>query len=87
MYEAENTQIDSQIYEIVKDYKLYEKETFDSIKDKSADVLVELYPDLKSSELISKQMDIYINNKNKIISLREDLIEQKIAKWWVYFGS
>lgn len=86
MYEAENAKIDSQICEIVEGYKTYEKETFENISNKSANVLVELYPDLKSNELVSKQMEIYMDNKNKVVSLQEDLINQKPLRWWLYFG-
>lgn len=86
LYEDENAKIDSQICEIVEGYKSYEKETFENISDKSANVLVELYPDLKSNELVSKQMDVYMDNKTKIISLQEDLINQKPLRWWLYFG-
>lgn len=86
LYEKENAKIDSQICEIVEGYKTYEKETFENISNKSANVLVELYPDLKANELVSKQMDIYMDNKNKIVSLEEDLINQKPLRWWLYFG-
>lgn len=86
MYEAENAEIDSQICEIVEGYKSYEKETFENISNKSANVLVELYPDLKSNELVSKQMEIYMDNKNKVVSLQEDLINQRPLRWWLYFG-
>lgn len=86
MYESENAKIDSQICEIVESYKSYEKETFENISNKSANVLVELYPDLKSNELVSKQMDIYMDNKSKVVSLQEDLINQRPLRWWLYFG-
>ena len=86
MYETENAEIDSQICEIVEGYKSFEKETFENISNKSANVLIELYPDLKSNELVSKQMEIYMDNKNKVVSLQEDLINQKPLRWWLYFG-
>jgi hypothetical protein len=86
LYETENAKIDSQICEIVEGYKTYEKETFENISNKSANVLVELYPDLKSNELVQKQMEIYMSNKNKVVSLQEDLINQKPLRWWLYFG-
>lgn len=86
LYEKENAKIDSQICEIVEGYKSYEKETFENISNKSANVLVELYPDLKSNELVSKQMEIYMDNKNKVVSLQEDLINQRPLRWWLYFG-
>ena len=86
LYEAENAEIDSQICEIVEGYKSYEKETFEKISNKSANVLVELYPDLKSNEIVTKQMEIYMSNKKRVMSLQEDLINQKPLRWWLYFG-
>ena len=86
MYKSENAEIDSQICEIVEGYKTYEKETFEKISNKSANVLVELYPDLKTNELVQKQMEIYMSNKKKVVSLQEDLINQKPLRWWLYFG-
>lgn len=86
MYKSENAEIDSQICEIVEGYKTYEKETFEKISNKSANVLVELYPDLKTNELVQKQMEIYMSNKKEVVSLQEDLINQKPLRWWLYFG-
>lgn len=86
LYEEENAKIDSQICEIVEGYKTYEKGTFETISNKSANVLVEIYPDLKSNELVQKQMEIYMSNKNKVVLLQEDLINQKPLRWWLYFG-
>ena len=86
MYKSENAEIDSQICEIVEGYKTYEKETFEKISNKSANVLVELYPDLKTNELVQKQMEVYMDNKKKVVSLQEDLINQKPLRWWLYFG-
>lgn len=86
LYETENAEIDSQICEIVEGYKSYEKETFEKVSNKSANVLVELYPDLKSNEIVTKQMEIYMSNKKKVMSLQEDLINQKFLRWWLYFG-
>lgn len=86
MYKSENAEIDSQICEIVEGYKSYEKETFEKVSNKSANVLVELYPDLKTNELVQKQMEIYMSNKKKVVSLQEDLINQKPLRWWLYFG-
>ena len=86
LIEAENSNIDSQILETVESYKDYEQSTFDKVSDKSADVIVQLYPELKSDELVAKQIEIYTDNKQRIISLKEDLINQKPYKWWLYFG-
>lgn len=86
LMEAENSNIDTQICEIVEGYKDFEKSTLEGVSNKSANVLVELYPDLKTNELVQKQMEIYMSNKNKVVSLQEDLINQKPLRWWLYFG-
>ena len=90
MYEEENTKIEQDISIIVKDYTNYEKDTYkvasEQIENSSLLVLTELYPDLKSNELVKKQIDVYIDNSNKIKQLKEEKINNQICKWWLYFG-
>ena len=86
MYEAENKKIDSQICTIVENYKGYEKETFESLKNKNADTLISLYPELKTDTLVKEQIKIYTNNRKKIIKFKQDKIDVKPLRWWLYFG-
>ena len=86
LMEAENSNIDTQICEIVEGYKDFEKSTLEGVSNKSANVLIQLYPELKSDELVAKQMDIYMDNKSNIVSLKKELIDQRPLKWWLYFG-
>ena len=90
MYEEENTRIEQDIATIVKDYMNYEKDTYkvasEQIENSSLLVLTELYPNLKSNELVKKQIDVYIDNRNKIKQLKEEKINNQICKWWLYFG-
>lgn len=90
MYEEENTKIEQDITTIVKDYMNYEKDTYkiasEQIENSSLLVLTELYPDLKSNELVKKQIDIYTENNNKIKQLKEEKINNQVCKWWLYFG-
>lgn len=90
MYEEENTKIQQDIATIVKDYMNYEKDTYkvasEQIENSSLLVLTELYPDLKSNELVKRQIDIYTENNNKIKQLKEEKINNQICKWWLYFG-
>lgn len=90
MYEEENTKIEQDIATIVKDYMSYEKDTYkiasEQIDSSSLLVLTELYPDLKSNELVKKQIDVYTENNNKIKQLKEEKINNQICKWWLYFG-
>ena len=89
MYEEENTKIEQDIATIVKDYMNYEKDTYEiaseQIDGSSLLVLTELYPDLKSNELVKKQIDIYTENNNKIKQLKEEKINNQTCKWWLYF--
>ena len=92
MYEEENTNIQNQVSEIVKNYQDYEKNTY-SESLKSVDlsntdvvVLAQLYPDLKADEMVKKQIEIYQDNNNKIKELKEQKINNELCKWWLYFG-
>ncbi len=86
MYEEENTKIEEQINTLVKQYMEYEGKTLTEFKSESSITLVSLYPELKSDNLISKQIEVYIENNNKIKQLKEDKINMKIGKWLLYFG-
>ena len=48
--------------------------------------LVQLYPDLKSNDLVKKQMDIYVNNNKKIKKLKTKKLNISKTKWWLYLG-
>lgn len=86
MYEEENTKIEKQIDTLVKQYMEYEGKTLAEFKSESSITLVSLYPELKSDDLVSKQIEVYIENNNKIKELKEDKINMKIGKWLLYFG-
>lgn len=92
MYEQENNDIQNQISEIIENYKKYEQNTYsESLKNIDTHnpdiiVLTQLYPDLKSNEMINKQIDIYQENNNKIKELKEEKLNNEVAKWWLYLG-
>lgn len=87
MYQTENNKIENQIGELVKGYMDYESETYKNFKNESSITMVNLYPDLKSNELVQKQMNIYLTNNDKIKELNEKEIDTKIGKWLLYFGN
>lgn len=87
MYQAENKQIENQIGELVKGYMDYESETYKSFKNENSVTMINLYPELKSNELVQKQMNIYLTNNAKIKELKEIEIDTKIGKWLLYFGN
>ncbi len=86
MYEEENTKIEKQIATVVEKYMDYEHDTFTDCSTENMIALVDLYPELKSDTLVSKQIDIYINNNNEIKSLRNKKLNISNYRWWVYFG-
>ena len=87
MYQEENTKIEEQVAETVKQYQQYEADIFAEVAPDSAITLVALYPELKADTLVQSQVDVYIKNNEKIKSLKEDKINGTINKWWLYFGS
>lgn len=87
MYEGENARIESQIAECVEQYQKYETEIFTEIDPESAITLVALYPELKADTLVSKQIDVYLENNQIIKELKESKINGDIFRWWLYFGA
>ena len=86
LYEETNTEIDENIADTVAKYKDFESSTLSDLKAESAITLINLYPELKSDELVQSQIDIYINNQNEILQLKEKKLDLREAKWWLYFG-
>lgn len=84
MHEEENKSIEAQITEIANNYQGYEKEIISNVADMET-MLIKI-PELKSSELVKKQMEVYIANNDKIKELKEEKIDTRIYKWLLYFG-
>jgi hypothetical protein len=87
MYQTENAEIETEIDAIVKEYMTHEKETFENISpDSDAMVLVSMFPELKSDELIKRQIDLHAKNAAEIKRLKESKIDLAMDKWLLYFG-
>lgn len=86
LYKTENANIEKQISTIVSEYKDYEQESFNKFKNESPTVLVSLFPELKSDNVVNKQIEVYVANNNKIKALQETKLDYKPAAWWLYFG-
>lgn len=88
MYQEENEKIENQIVEVVTQYQKYEDDIFTDIAKNNEDVmfLITLYPELKADTLVAKQIEVYINNNQKIKEIKEQQIYGKVYKWWLYFG-
>lgn len=86
MYQEENTKIEKQIDILVSNYMDYESDTYGKFKSESSITLVSIYPELKSDKLVEEQISVYEGNNKKIRELKEDKINLKVKKWWLYFG-
>lgn len=86
MYEEENLKIETQVQTVVKEYLKHEKETFENCDAESMITLIDMYPELKSDTLVSKQIDVYVSNNEEIKNLKREKINISNYKWFVYFG-
>lgn len=88
MYEEENKKIEAQISEAVQVYLVHESEVYSNIKlpDDSLVSIVAAIPELNSSQLISKQIEILESNNEKIKELKDKVAQSSESKWWLYFG-
>ena len=86
MYQEENSKIEMQIAETVEKYQDYESGIFGEVAPESSITLVSLYPELKADTLVQKQIEVYVENNDKIKNLKETQINGKIYRWWLYFG-
>lgn len=86
MYEEENTTIEMQIAEVVKQYQKYETDIFTEVAPDSSITLVSMYPELKSDALVQTQIEVYLANNQTIRELREKQINGCVTRWWLYFG-
>lgn len=86
MYETENTKIEQQIVDVVKQYQEYESGIFTEVAPEGAITLVTLYPELKSDTLVQSQIEVYIENNKEIKELKNMTINASFYRWWLYFG-
>lgn len=87
IYQEENQHIEEQIQAVVDNYMQYESETFDKITgDGDPITLVTLYPELKSNELVARQIEVYQENNQQIKELRCEKLDHQIEAWWLFFG-
>jgi hypothetical protein len=86
MYYEENAKIEAQVDDIVERYMEYESETFEISPDDSSIVIASLYPDLKSNTLVEYQIEVYVENNERIKELKEEQIGAGARRWWLYFG-
>lgn len=86
MYQEENNKIEKQLDTLVSNYMNYESNTYEKFKSESSVTLVSMYPELKSDKLVEEQISVYEENNKKIREIKEDKINLKVKKYWLYFG-
>ena len=77
MYEEENTSIEQSIGSIVEDYMDYESNAYSDLKSQDLIEFVTNFPELKADALVQKELDIYIENNQKIKELKAYKIKQQ----------
>lgn len=80
LFEQENTKIEESIKHFVSEYMNFEKNIFD--------MNIELafnFPEVKSNELIAKQINIFIDNRQKIIELKQLILYRRIYRIYLLF--
>lgn len=86
LYQTQNSEIENKVASVVREYMQHENKTFKELKtNESYITLVTLYPELKSDKLIEEEISLYEENNKKILSLKEQKINESIYKWWLYF--
>lgn len=86
LYSNQNKEIEQKVETTIKQYMEYENKTFVQLKPEEYVNLINLYPELKSDELLQKEIKLYINNNNEILDLKQEKLNGTIYKWWLYFG-
>ena len=86
LYQEENTKIEEQVNIVVEKYQTYEKNTFENCKIEDPTMVFAMYPELKSDDLITKQIDLYIENNKQIKKLKSEKLNYHLMAWWLYFG-
>lgn len=86
MYLEENTKIETSIEETVEKYLEHELNIFDNLQGEDIQTLLVVYPEINSNELVKKQVEIFVGNNDKIKLLKEEKLNIKMWKFWVYFG-
>lgn len=87
-YQNENAKIQSEMDKVVETYMEYKKDELGDLKIEGNNIyFVNMFPELKSDELIQKQIQIYMDNSQSIKDLEVRKNEISESKWLLYFGN
>ena len=87
VYETEMVNIQNTVNGIVENYLDHEQDTYTALTPENAIVYASLYPELQSSSLVQKQLEIYNEYLISIKNCKLKLTEIPTARWWLYFGN
>lgn len=86
IYETEMTTIQETINDVVANYLDHEKDTYAALTPENAVIFASIYPELSSSELVKRQLEIYNEYLVSIKNCKLRLAGISTTKWWLYFG-
>ena len=86
LYTAENTAIQLEVSRIVENFTQYERDIFESMRNDSPVILLGIFPELRADELVSRRLNTYIENNDRIRALREEQVNASNLRWWLFFG-
>lgn len=85
LYEELNADIETKVRETVRVYMEYEEKTYkELVANADLTTLVIKYPELNSNELVKSEIELYKQNNDKIMRLKEDQISKSFKAWWLY---
>ena len=85
-YEEENQRIENSITIIVEKYLQHEEIVYDNLSVDDVNAYLVVYPELRSNNIISKQIDVLTSNSEKLKELKSERADISTYRWWVYFG-
>lgn len=88
MYEEENSRIEELVSVTVREYMDHEDKTYQDmiVSNEDAVAVAQAYPELQSNTLVQQQIEVYIQNNQKIKELRQEKIDLAMVRWNLYFG-
>lgn len=86
IYETEMATIQETINDVVANYLDHEKDTYAALTPENAVIFASIYPELSSSELVKRQLEIYNEYLVSIKNCKLKLAGIPTTKWWLYFG-
>ena len=86
IFTEENQRIETMVTTSVEKYLEHEFNVFDSLQGEDIQTLLVVYPEINSNELVKRQVEIFVENNNKIKELKTEKLNIQVWKFWVYFG-